>query len=187
MFSIYQDCFSSFCPTGFCFFTRKYYICCKEHKKDYQMTQKAKTIDEIFSFLPKERIDSFNRLHIEIVKNLPKGFEPGISYGRLCYIIPHSVYPLGYHCNSIEPLPFASIASQKNTINFYHMGIYSNPQLLEWLVSEYPKHCKQKLDISKSCIRFKNLDDIPYELIGELMRKISAQEWISIYETAFKK
>lgn len=151
------------------------------------MTQKAKTIDEIFSSLPKERIEPFNRLHNEIVKNLPKGFEAGISYGMLGYVIPHSVYPAGYHCNPKEPLPFASIASQKNTINFYHMGIYSEPQLLEWFVSEYPKHCKQKLDMGKSCIRFKHLDDIPYKLIGALMRKISAEKWISIYETKLKK
>lgn len=151
------------------------------------MKATGKTVNEILKSVSEEKAESFNKLHNVIVKNLPKGFEAAISYGGLSYVIPHSLYPAGYHCKPSEPLPFASIASQKSSINFYHMGIYSSPKLLEWFVNEYPKHSKQKLDMGKSCIRFKKLDEIPYELIGELMQKMSAKEWIDIYETNFKK
>lgn len=151
------------------------------------MKADGKTIEEILNNAPEDRKEAFNKLHNTIVKNLPKNFEAAISYGGLGYVIPHTIYPAGYHCKPIEPLPFAAIASQKNSINLYHMGIYSDPKLLEWFVNEYPKHTKQKLDMGKSCIRFKKLDDIPYELIGELMKKMSADEWITIYETNLKK
>jgi hypothetical protein len=151
------------------------------------MKAEGTTVEEILSNIPKERADAFNKLHDTIVNNLPKGFEPSISYGGLGYVIPHSLYPSGYHCKPSEPLPFVGIASQKNSINFYHMGIYANPDLLEWFVAEYPKHSKQKLDMGKSCIRFKKLEEIPYELIGNLMRKISAEEWIAMYESNYKK
>jgi Domain of unknown function (DU1801) len=151
------------------------------------MKQNGKTVKEILTNLPAERAEPFNKLHDFIVKNLPKGFEPAISYGGLGYVVPHTLYPAGYHCKPSEPLPFAGIASQKNSINFYHMGIYADPKLLEWFVTEYPKHCKQKLDMGKSCIRFNKMDDIPYKLIGELMKKISVKEWINIYETTIKK
>lgn len=151
------------------------------------MKATGKTVDEILISLPEDRAEPFNKLHDVIVKNLPKGIEAGISYGGLGYIIPHSIYPAGYHCKPIEPLPFAGLASQKNSINFYHMGIYSKPELHDWFVAEYPKHSKQKLDMGKSCIRFKKMEDIPYELIGELMTKMSMEEWISIYENNLKK
>ncbi len=151
------------------------------------MKATGKTVDEILISLPEDRAEPFNKLHDVIVNNLPKGFEAGISYGGLGYVVPHSIYPAGYHCKPIEPLPFAGLASQKNSINFYHMGIYSKPELYDWFVAEYPKHSKQKLDIGKSCIRFKKMDDIPYELIGELMTKMSMEEWISIYENNLKK
>ena len=147
----------------------------------------GKTVMEILSNVPPERLEPFNKLHETIVKNLPSGFEPSISYGGLGYVVPHSLYPDGYHCKPSEPLPFAGIASQKHTINFYHMGIYSDPKLLNWFVSEYPKHCNQKLDMGKSCIRFKKLDQIPYQLIGELMRKVSVNDWITTYEMNLKK
>jgi len=104
----------------------------------------------------------------------------------LGYVVPHTLYPAGYHCKSSEPLPFAGIASQKDSINFYHMGIYLDPILLKWFVTEYPKHSKQKLDMGKSCVRFKKLDAIPYKLIGELMKKMSAKEWIEKYEAALR-
>ncbi len=147
----------------------------------------GKTVHEILISLPADRAEPFNKLHDVILKNLPVGFEPGISYGGLGYVVPHSIYPSGYHCKPIEPLPFAGIASQKDSINFYHMGIYADPVLYNWFVGEYPKHCKQKLDIGKSCVRFKKLDDIPYELIGELMKKMTANEWIEKYEAQFKQ
>lgn len=151
------------------------------------MKAEGKTVEEILINLPEDRVEPFNKLHDVIVKNLPNGFEAAISYGGLGYVIPHSLYPAGYHCKPSEPLPFAGLASQKNSINFYHMGIYSVPKLLNWFVTEYPKHTKQKLDMGKSCIRFKKFDDIPYQLIGELMKKMSANDWINIYEKNLKK
>jgi hypothetical protein len=145
------------------------------------------TVMDILSNIPSERAEHFNQLHDVIVKNLPNGFEAAISYGGLGYVIPHTLYPAGYHCKPIEPLPFAGISSQKNSINFYHMGMYSDPSLYEWFVTEYPKHSKKKLDMGKSCVRFKNPDEIPFKLIGELMTKMSAQEWINLYESKLKK
>lgn len=150
------------------------------------MKATGNTVEEILTNLPEDRAEPFNKLHAVIVQNLPKGFEAAISYGGLGYVIPHTLYPAGYHCKPSEPLPFAGIASQKGTINFYHMGIYSDPKLMEWFLSEYPKHSKQKLDMGKSCVRFKKFDDIPYQLIGELMTKMSAAEWIEKYEAEHK-
>ncbi len=151
------------------------------------MKATGKTVQEILTSLPEDRVEPFNKLHDVIVENLPQGFEPAISYGGLGYVVPHSVYPDGYHCKPAEPLPFAGIASQKNSINFYHMGIYADQQLLDWFVGEYPKHCTRKLDMGKSCVRFKKPDDIPFELIGELMQKMSVEQWIDIYERTMKK
>lgn len=149
------------------------------------MKAPGKTVTEILLNQPANRLEPFNKLHEVIIKNLPKGFEPAISYGGLGYVVPHKLYPAGYHCKPEEPLPFAGIASQKGSINLYHMGIYADPKLLNWFVSEYPKHCKQKLDMGKSCIRFKKMDDIPYKLIGQLMKKITVKEWIGMYEKNF--
>jgi hypothetical protein len=149
------------------------------------MKPNGSTVDEMLYNLPPDRLEPFNKLHLIIVKNLPKGFEPAISYGGLGYVIPHKIYPAGYHCKPSEPLPFAGIASQKGSINFYHMGIYAEPDMLDWFVSEYPKHCKQKLDMGKSCVRFKKMDDIPYKLIGQLMKKMSAKQWIALYEEKY--
>ncbi len=146
----------------------------------------GKTVNEILMNVPKERLEAFNKLHEVIIKNLPKGFEAGISYGGLGYVIPHSLYPDGYHCKPVEPLPFAGIASQKDSINFYHMGMYADPQLLKWFEKEYPKHAKHKLDMGKSCVRFKKIEEIPYQLIGELMKKMSAKDWIAKYESMYK-
>lgn len=151
------------------------------------MQANGNTVEEILANLPEDRKEAFQKLHQTILDNLPKGFEAAISYGGLGYVVPHSIYPDGYHCKPIEPLPFAVLASQKNSINFYHMGIYADQKLLDWFVAEYPKHSKQKLDMGKSCIRFKKLDQIPFELIGELMQKISVEDWISTYEKNYKK
>jgi hypothetical protein len=149
------------------------------------MKAPGKTVTEILLNQSADRLEPFNELHEVIIKNLPKGFEPDISYGGLGYVVPHKLYPAGYHCKPEEPLPFAGIASQKGSINLYHMGIYTDPKLLKWFVSEYPKHSKQKLDMGKSCIRFKKMDDIPYKLIGQLMKKITVKEWIGMYEKNF--
>lgn len=155
---------------------------CNLYQKESNMKAVGKTVTEILQNLPEDRKAPFTKLHQVIVKNLPKGFEAAISYGGLGYVVPHKRYPAGYHCKPEEPLPFAGIASQKGSINFYHMGIYANPKLLKWFVTEYPKHSQQKLDMGKSCVRFKKLNDIPYQLIGELMKKISVAEWIETYE-----
>lgn len=151
----------------------------------YDMKAQGKTVTEILLNLPEDRLVPFNKLHEVIVKNLPKGFEPSISYGGLGYVVPHKIYAAGYHCKPEEPLPFAGIASQKNSINFYHMGIYADPELYKWFVAEYPRHSKQKLDIGKSCVRFKKIDDIPYKLVAELMKKITVKKWIEMYENKF--
>lgn len=151
------------------------------------MKANGTSVAEILANAPTEKAQAFNQLHQVILSHLPKGFEAAISYGGLGYVVPHSIYPAGYHCKPSEPLPFAGLSCQKSSINFYHMGIYLNPTLLNWFVAEYPKHSKQKLDMGKSCIRFKKLDQIPYELMGELMEKMSLNDWINIYETVLKK
>lgn len=151
------------------------------------MQSKAKTVADYLKEIPKERQEAFNKLRDTIVKNIPKGFSEGMGYGMMGYSVPHSIYPAGYHCTPELPLPFAGIASQKNFIAFYHMGVYADPELLKWFVAEYPKHCKSKLDMGKSCVRFKKPDDIPFKLIGELMKKMTVKEWIALYEKNYKK
>jgi hypothetical protein len=151
------------------------------------MTSDAKTCEEYIAQLPGERKDAVSNLRNEIKKNLPKGFIETMGYGMLAYVVPKSIYPDGYHCDSKLPLPFINIASQKNFIAVYHMGIYANKELYDWFVTEYPKHCKNKLDMGKSCIRFKKIEDIPYALIGELCSKVTVEQWIDTYEKNFKK
>jgi hypothetical protein len=120
-------------------------------------------------------------------KNLPKGFQEVMNYGMPGFVVPHKLYPAGYHCKPEDPLPFISLASQKNSINFYHTGIYSEPKLLKWFTSEFPKHSKKKLDMGKSCVRFKKPEDIPLDLIGELVSKMTPQDWIALYEKNLKR
>jgi hypothetical protein len=151
------------------------------------MKTPGNTVEEILANVPEDRSLPFRKLHDVIMKNLPEGFKAGISYGGLGYVVPHSIYPSGYHCKPSEPLPFAGIASQKHSINFYHMGIYADQELMDWFLSEYTKHSSKKPDMGKSCIRFKKSEEIPYELIGQLMRKISVQDWIKTYENKMKK
>ncbi|MEM7105160.1 MAG: DUF1801 domain-containing protein [Bacteroidota bacterium] len=151
------------------------------------MHSKAKTPDDYIKELPEERQSVMSKLREVILKNLPKDIEEVMNYGMIGYVIPHSVYPDGYHCDPKLPLPFFQLASQKNYIAVYHMGLYADPKMLDWFKSEYPKHCKRKLDMGKSCIRFKKMDDVPYELIGELVAKMDAQRWLEIYESQVKK
>lgn len=145
------------------------------------------SVSEYIQALPEERKVVIEKLRMLFKKNLPKGFEEQLSYGMIGYVVPHKIYPDGYHCDPKLPLPFLSIASQKNFVALYHMGIYAVPELHDWFVSEYPKHCKSKLDMGKSCIRFKKMEDIPYELIAELVKKMTVQDWISCYEKNYKK
>lgn len=151
------------------------------------MISNAKSPEEYINEAPEERRDSLIKLRNIIKENLPTGFKEGMSYGMIGYFIPHDIYPAGYHCNPSLPLPFMSFASQKNSINFYHMGIYADKNLFEWFVNEYPKYSTKKLDMGKSCMRFKKEQDIPYQLIGELVKKMSPNQWISVYEENFKK
>ena len=127
------------------------------------------------------------RLHELIMENLPQGFEAGIGYGMMGYVVPHSLYPAGYHCDPKQPLPFMGLASQKNTISFYHMGLYADQALLDWFVGEYPKYSKTKLDMGKSCIRFKKEENIPFPLLAELVRKMKPDDWIRLYEANLKR
>lgn len=151
------------------------------------MPNTYENVESYIAELPEDRKEVFEQLRQTILENLPSGFAEMISYGMVGYVVPHSIYPDGYHCNPKLPLPFLSIASQKNAISLYHMGIYADPSLLEWFTAEYPKHSKRKLDMGKSCIRFKKLDEIPFDLIGELVRKMSVEQWIKLYESNFKK
>lgn len=151
------------------------------------MQSQAKKPELYLAELSEDRKKAVEKLRTTILENLPKGFEEEMSYGMIGYVVPHTIYPKGYHCDPKIPLPFISIASQKNFVALYHMGIYGNQNLLNWFVSEYPKHCKSKIDMGKSCIRFKKVDDIPYDLIAELVGKVSVQDWISNYESFLNK
>lgn len=147
----------------------------------------ALSVEEYISKIPEDRQEAFKKLYDIIEENLPKGFAEGISYGMLGWDVPLETYPAGYHCTPGKPLPFLGLASQKNFVALYHMGIYAKPELLDWFVAEFPKHSKRKLDMGKSCVRFKKMDDIPFELIAELSRKMTPEEWINLYETNYKK
>ena len=151
------------------------------------MKSDIKSPEDYINQAPEDRQNALNTLRQTIKDNLPKGFEEGMSYNMIGYVVPHSVYPNGYHCDPKLPLPFMSFASQKNSINFYHMGLYAKPELYNWFVNEYPKYSSKKLDMGKSCVRFKKVDDIPYKLIAELVTKISVEEWVNTYETVVKK
>lgn len=151
------------------------------------MQSQAKTPKQYLAELPEERKNPMEKLHKTISENLPEGFEETMSYGMLGYVVPHTIYPKGYHCDPKLPLGFIAIASQKNFVALYHMGIYADKNLYDWFVSEYPKHCKTKLDMGKSCIRFKKMDDIPYDLIAQLVQKVAVQEWITMYENVLNK
>jgi len=153
----------------------------------HSMKYKATNPEEYINQAPEERQCALNKLRALILEKLPEGFEEQMTYGMIGYVVPHSIYPGGYHCSPELPLPFMSFASQKNFIGFYHMGIYADPGLLEWFIGEYPKYCKRKLDMGKSCIRFKKMDEIPFELLGELVQKMTVKDWVSLYEASFKR
>ncbi len=151
------------------------------------MKYDANTPEEYISKLPEDRKEPFKKLRKTVLDNLPKGFEEVIEFCMPSYVVPHSIYPDGYHCDPEIPLPFVSIASQKNFIAVYHSGIYSDPELLKWFTGEYPKYVKTKLNMGKSCIRFKKVDQIPFELIGKLMTKMTPADWIKKYEVVIKR
>lgn len=145
------------------------------------MTSAATTVEEYIASLPEDRQSAMNQLRKILKKNLPKGFKEQMSYGMIGYVVPHSLFPGGYHCSPELPLPFLNIASQKNFIALYHMGIYADPKLLDWFTNAYAEQVPGKLDMGKSCMRFKKPEQIPYALIGELATKMTPQDWIDLY------
>lgn len=151
------------------------------------MQSKAATVNEYVAELPEDRQKIVNEFRKVVKKNMPKGFQECMNYGMIGWVVPHSKYPAGYHCNPKDPLPFMGLASQKNSVNFYHMGIYGDPRLLKWFTDEHAKASPKKLDMGKSCVRYKKLEDIPFKLIGELAAKISPDQWIAQYEKMLKK
>ena len=145
------------------------------------------TVKEYIAALPEDRIFAIEKLRNVILTNLPDGFEEQISYGMISYVVPLSRFPKGYHVRKNEPLPFLAIASQKNHIALYHLGLYSDSAIEKWFVKEYALRVPTKLDMGKSCIRFKNPAHIPYELIAELCQKITVEKHIYNYEQSVKR
>lgn len=146
------------------------------------MQSAATTVEAYLNELPEDRVAPMQQLREVILSNLPQGFEEMMNYGMIGYVVPYSVYPPGYHCKPKQPLPFLALASQKNFIAVYHMGIYGDESLLKWFEEAYANTGVGKLDMGKSCIRFKKMDKIPYDLIGELCTKMTPAQWIDIYE-----
>lgn len=146
-----------------------------------------KEIEQYFESVSEDKKFATRTLFETILHHIPTEFEAAISYKMPSFVVPFNIYPNGYHCNTKLELPFISIAAQKNFIALYHMGIYADESLKNWFEAEYPRHCKSKLDMGKSCIRFKKPEDIPFELIGELVSKMSVDEWIAVYEKNFLK
>jgi hypothetical protein len=145
------------------------------------MQSKAKTANEYIESLPEDRKQIISDIRKVILKNLPKGFEETMQYGMISYVVPHKLYPAGYHTNPKDALPFISLASQKNHIALYHMAVYQG-DLHDWFVSAWKKATDKKLDMGKACIRFKKSEDVPVKLIGELSGKVTPKQWIDIYE-----
>ena len=144
-------------------------------------------IETYLAAIPEARKPSFLRL-LKIVKEfLPQGFEICFNYGMIGFIIPLSRYPEGYHVKANTPLPFINLANQKNFIALYHMGLYANKELMNWFVNEFPSHSKRKLDMGKSCIRFKKPEEIPFELIKDLVQKMTCEDWIACYESQINR
>jgi hypothetical protein len=146
------------------------------------MQIKVNTPEDYMAQVSEDKREAMIKLREVMLKNIPEDFQETISYGMIGYVVPHAIFPAGYHCDPKLPLPFVSIAAQKNFIAIYHMGIYSDPQLLEWFTQEHAQKGKGKLDMGKSCIRYKKAEAIPYDLIGELMQKMSVKDWISTYQ-----
>ncbi len=141
----------------------------------------SKAVDEYIQSLPDDRKQIISDMRKVILKNLPKGFEETMQYGMISYVVPHKIYPSGYHCNPKDALPFIGLASQKNHIALYHMAVYQGA-LHDWFLGAWKKATDKKIDMGKSCIRFKKAGDVPLNLIGELSAKVTPEEWIDIYE-----
>jgi hypothetical protein len=145
------------------------------------MQSKATTVDAYLAELPEERREAISAIRGVILKNLPRGYEEGMQWGVIGYYVPHSLYPAGYHCQPEEPLPVASLASQKNHMAFYGLGLYINEAQARWFVEEWKKAGK-KLDMGKSCVRFKTLDDVAVDVIGRAIKRLPVEQYIEQYE-----
>jgi len=150
-------------------------------------TQSYTSVDQYISALPEEKQRVISQLRQTVLDNLPAGFSECINYNMIGYVVPHQLFPAGYHCDPTLPLPFMNLAAQKSHYGFYHMGIYAMPELESWFRARYAEVVPTKLDMGKSCIRFKNPKHIPYELIGELVSKVSVDDWISTYQSSITK
>jgi uncharacterized protein YdhG (YjbR/CyaY superfamily) len=150
------------------------------------MISKATTVEAYLQELEPDRRKTIAKIRAEILKNLPAGFEETMTYGMIGYVVPKSIYPEGYHCDPKTPLPFLSLASQKNYISFYHMALQLLPDLESWFRAELLK-IGQKVEIGKACIRFKKTEQIPSFLIGEMVSKVTLDEWIRLYEINLRK
>ena len=144
-------------------------------------------LNDFLAQFPEDRVSAFQQFHELFTQCLPQGFEIRLRQGGIDVVVPHSVYPAGYHCKPSDPLPWITVASQKNGIHLYHMGLYANSSLLDWWMQEYPKHASKKLDMGKSCVRFKKTTDIPFSLVGELLPKMTVSDWIELYEATLKR
>jgi len=151
------------------------------------MQSKALNPDEYIRQIPVDKLETFSLIRNTVLENLPEGFVEEMSYGMIGYVVPFSIYPNGYHCDRKLPLPLMHLAAQKNFIALYHLGLYTDPGLLRWFTEEYPKYSKLKLDMGKGCVRFKNQSQIPFVLIGELIKRIEVDDWIKLYEAAYIK
>lgn len=151
------------------------------------VSSKAATPGAYLAELPPERRQVVGRLRDVFLDHLPEGFEETMSYGMLGYVVPHSLYPAGYHCNPDLPLPFLNLASQKANVAIYHMGLYADETLLRWFREAWAEQVPCRLDMGKSCIRLKKLDQIPYDLFAELAGKMTPQAWVAQYEATVKR
>lgn len=150
------------------------------------MQSKAKSVKQYLDELPEGRREAISAVRDVMLKNLPQGFEEGMRYGMIGYYVPHRVYPAGYHCNPKEPLPYASLASQKNYMSIYLMCIYGAEKHREWFIDAWEKTGK-KLDMGKSCVRFKKLEDVPLKVVGQAIKKVTVKGYIEFYENATKE
>jgi len=144
----------------------------------------AQSPEDYIDQLPEDRRAPMSRLRQVILDNLPEGYAEVMQYGMIGYVVPLNLYPAGYLANPEQPLPFLGLASQKNHIALYHMALYASPELSSWFAGEYARRVKGKMDMGKSCLRLKKMAEIPYDLIGELCRKISVAEYIALIESA---
>jgi hypothetical protein len=146
----------------------------------------ASSVAEYLAALPPERRAVVESLRKAVRKGLPKGFVETLNYGMVGFVVPHSLYPAGYHCAPQLPLPFIAIAAQKNFYALYHMGMYADAKLLAWWTAAHAKASPVKLDMGKSCVRYKKAEHIPLALVTELAKKQSPAQWIAMYERQFK-